>query len=96
MSIQQIVPGIVVSSSGQADVDSSLADVLFDLALQLEESTGFAVDVEHVVAAVVLASRAGQIDAATPLVCDSDSLVAILQPHVKTVFSAFGGSVGED
>jgi hypothetical protein len=40
----QIVPGIVVTSSGQATVDPSLADVLFDLAIKLEEPTSLPVD----------------------------------------------------
>ena len=36
---QQIVPGISISVSGQATVDPILADVLFDLAIKLEEPT---------------------------------------------------------
>ncbi len=36
---QQIVPGISMSHSGQATVDPALADVLFDLGIQLEEIT---------------------------------------------------------
>lgn len=54
----QIVPGISVSSSGQASVDPSLADVLFDLALQLEGPTNLPVDVEHVRAAIVFTNVA--------------------------------------
>ena len=49
-SHQQIVPGISVTSSGQATVDPSLADVLFDLAIELEGPTNLPVDVEHVLA----------------------------------------------
>ena len=48
---QQIVPGISISSSGQATVDPSLSDVLFNLAIKLEEPTNLPVDVEHVLAA---------------------------------------------
>jgi hypothetical protein len=36
---EQVVPGISISPSGQATVDPSLADVLFDLAIKLEEPT---------------------------------------------------------
>ena len=51
---QQVVPGISISSSGQATVDPSLTEVLFDLALKLEEPTNHPVDVQHVLAAIVI------------------------------------------
>ena len=53
---QQIVPGLSVSTTGQATVDPSIADVLFDLAIKLEETTTLPVDVQHVVAALVLSA----------------------------------------
>ncbi len=93
---QQIVPGISVTSSGQATVDPSLANVLFDLAIKLEEPTNLPVDVEHVLAAVVLAARNGELDANTPLSSDDPALVDILVVHVKTVFADYDGKVGRD
>ncbi|TDI90521.1 MAG: hypothetical protein E2O75_06040 [Chloroflexi bacterium] len=93
---QQIVPGISVTSSGQATVDPSLANVLFDLAIKLEEPTNLPVDVEHVLAAVVLAARNGELDANTPLSSDDPALVDILVVHVKTVFADYDGNVGRD
>jgi hypothetical protein len=93
---QQIVPGISVTASGQATVDPSLADVLFDLAIQLEEPTCLPVDVEHVLAAIVLAARKGDIDPNTPLTSNDPTLVALLVSHVKTVFLLYGGKVGSD
>ena len=63
----QIVPGISVTPSGQANVDPALADVLFDLAIKLEEPTNLPADVEHVWVAVVLAAREGELDPNTPL-----------------------------
>jgi hypothetical protein len=95
-SHQQIVPGISVTSSGQATVDPSLANVLFDLAIKLEEPTNLPVDVEHVLAAVVLAARNGELDANTPLSSDDPALVDILVVHVKTVFADYDGKVGRD
>ncbi len=92
----QIVPGIFISSSGQATVDPSLANVLFDLAIKLEEPTNLPVDVEHVLAAVVLAARNGELDANTPLSSDDPVLVDILVVHVKTVFADYDGNVGRD
>lgn len=93
---QQIVPGIFLSSSGEARVASSLTDVLFDLAIKLEESTIHPVDVEHVLAAVVMATRTGELDSNTPLSSDDPSLIEILEGHVETVFNQFGGDVGSD
>ncbi len=92
----RIVPGISVTSSGQATVDPSLADVLFDLAIKLEEPTNLPVDVEHVLAAIVMAARNGELDSNTLLSSDDPTLVEVLVGHVKTVFADFGGQVGKD
>ena len=93
---QRIVPGISVTSSGQATVDPALADVLFDLAIKLEEPTNLPVDVEHVLAALVLAARKGELDPNTPLSSGDPALIEVLVSHVKTVFEQFGGNVGRD
>ena len=95
-SDQQIVPGITVTPSGQATVDPSLTDVLFDLALKLEEPTNLPVGVEHVLAAIVLAARKGELDPNTPLSADDPALAEVLVGHVKTVFADYSGEVGED
>lgn len=92
----QIVPGITVTSSGQANIDPSLTNVLFDLAIQLEEPSNLPVDVEHVLAAIVLAARSGELDANTPISSDDSALVEVLAVHVKTVFADFDGKVGRD
>ena len=93
---QQVVPGVSVTASGQAAVDPSLADVLFDLAIKLEEPTNLPVDVEHVVAAIVLAARQGELDPATRLSSDDPGLITVLIEHVKTVFADYDGKVGMD
>jgi len=93
---QQIVPGISISSSGQATVDPSLSDVLFDLAIKLEEPTNLPVDVEHVLAAIVLAARNGELDPNTPLSSDDPAMAEMLSGHVKTVFADYGGKLGMD
>ena len=92
----QIVPGISVTSSGQATVDPTLTEVLFDLAIKLEEPTNLPVDVEHVLAAVVLSARIGELDPTTPLTSDDPALVEVLVSHVIAVFEQFGGKVGRD
>ena len=95
-SDQRIVQGISVTASGQATVDPSVADVLFDLELKLEEPTNLPVDVEHVLAAIVLAARNGELDANTPLSSNDPALADILGVHVKTIFADYGGKVGMD
>lgn len=93
---RKMVPGISVTPAGQATVDPSVADLLFDLAITLEETTDLPVDVEHVVAAIVLAARNGELDPDTPLSSDDPALTQVLMAHVKTVFEQFGGNVGND
>lgn len=91
-----IVPGISVTASGQATVDPRLTDVLCDLAILLEEPTNLPVDVEHVVGAILLAARHGQVDRDIALLADDPALIAILAVHVKTIFAAYGGKLGRE
>ncbi len=93
---EQVVSGISISPSGQATVDPSLADVLFDLAIKLEEPTQLPVDVEHILAAIVMAARQGELDPNTRLSSEDPALAAVLINHVKTVFAEFDGKVGMD
>ncbi len=93
---EQIVPGLSVGATGQATVDPSLADVLFDLAVQLDESMPFPVDVQHVVAAIVLAARNGELQPNARLSSDDPALAAVLATHVTTVFAKYDGRVGMD
>ena len=93
---EQVVPGISISPSGQATVDSSLTNVLFDLAIKREEPTQLPVDVEHILAAIVMAARQGELDPNTRLSSEDPALAAVLIKHVKTVFAAYDGKVGMD
>ncbi|QDT11158.1 hypothetical protein [Planctomycetes bacterium K23_9] len=92
----QIVPGICVDESGQATVDPSMHDVLFDLALNLEEPTDLAVDMQHVVAALVLARRDEQVDESARIKANDQQLIKLLVPHIKSVFSLYNGQLGAD
>jgi hypothetical protein len=92
----QIVCGISVTPSGQATVDPSLTDVLFDLAVKLEAPTNLPVDVEHVLAAIVLAARKGELDPNTLISSTDQRLTEVLIEHVKTVFAVYDGEVGFD
>ena len=97
---EQVVPGILISPSGQATVDSSLENVLFDLNIKLEEPTQLPDDVEHIVehilAAIVMAARQGELGPNTRLSSEDPALAAVLINHVKTVFAEYDGKVGMD
>ena len=93
---EQVVPGILISPSGQATVDSSLENVLFDLNMKLEEPTQLPDDVEHILAAIVMAARQGELGPNTRLSSEDPALAAVLINHVKTVFAECDGKVGRD
>jgi hypothetical protein len=93
---QHIVPGISISATGEATIAPAMADVLFDLALSLESPTGFPVDVEHVLAAILLAARHGEIDPQTEFTPDDPATVEILIKRVKSIFEDYDGAVGAD
>ncbi len=93
---QQIAPGISLSTSGQATVDPALTDVLIDIAIKIDDMSMFPVDVEHVLAGIVLAAQSGAIQLDTNLSSDNDDLISVLAEHVETVFTKFGGKVGSD
>ena len=93
---QQIVPGISLSKSGQATVDPGLTEVLIDIAIKIDDTSKYPVDVEHVLAAIVLAAKSGSITADTELSSDNEPLMSALAKNVETVFEKFGGKVGKD
>lgn len=93
---QQIVQGISLSSTGQATVAPKLTNVLIDIAIKIDDVSKHPVDVEHVLAAIVLASRAGEVESATDLATADEKLISILAAHVETVFQQFDGKVGAD
>jgi hypothetical protein len=91
-----ILPGLTLSPTGEATIAPSLHEVLFDLAAALEDATDFPVDVEHVVASLVLARRSGQLASETELVSNDLTLVKLLIPHIRSVFTHHGGIVGDE
>jgi len=93
---QPIVPGLSISASGHATVDPSIKETLLDLATSLEVPTDLPVDIEHVVAAIILAVRNKEVDANAILSAKDPSLIEILSPHIKSVFALYGGVLGKD
>ncbi len=87
MSIErQIVPGISIDATGQANIEAGKDDVLFDWALKLEEVTNLPVDVQHVIAALVLAERKGEVTTNKAISANDGVLVSVLTGHVKRFF----------
>lgn len=93
---QPIVQGLSISESGHATIDPSIKETLLDLATSLELPTDLPVDIEHVVAAIILAARNQEIDANAILSAKDSSLIEILTPHIKSVFALYGGILGKD
>ena len=77
-------------------MDAELGKLLFDFALKLEDTVAYPVDVQHVLAAIVLAAKDGRLDRGTPLSIDDAGQVAVLTDYVKIVFTQFQGRLGED
>ena len=93
---REIVPGISISPKNEATVDPQLSDVLFDLALKLEEKTGLAVDVQHALAAIVMGAQTGEVPSDQPISTVDEKLLRTLEKYVRVVFSNFDGKVGQD
>ncbi len=91
-----IVPGIELSHSGQASVDASMGRQLISLALELEAYTSRPVDVQHVLAAIILAANNGDLIAGQPLPQPDPAWMRMLASHVESIFQQTGGRVSED
>ena len=90
-----IVEGIVMTSAGEVTIEPELDEALCDLAIALQEGDE-PVDVEHVVAALILASRAGHVPSDYRLRKKDKPLRALLRPHVRLIFQRYDGQVCEE
>ncbi len=90
-----IVPGLTMDARGVASVNAPLGELLVDLALQLEDVVSDPVDVEHILAAIVLAARDGELDSQTPL-GEVRGLAEILRRQLLVVFTQHRGRLGAD
>jgi len=91
-----IVRGIAMTPAGAVTVDPQVDEALFDLAIALQGPDDTPVDVEHIVAALILASHQGQVPSDYELRQRDKALQAILKPHVRTIFQRYGGQVCEE
>jgi len=90
-----VAEGVLITAAGEVRVDEGLTETLLDLAETLEDRTGRPVDVEHVVAAVVMANRAGKIGSDRRLRTGDDLLLMALVPQIEAIFTRYGGLVAE-
>ncbi len=93
---RQIIPGIVLDASGQASVDGPMGKRLIDLAIELESHTQHKVDVQHVLAAIILAASQGELAADEPLPATDSRLCGLLVRHVDESFARHGGRVAAE
>jgi hypothetical protein len=69
---------------------------LITLAIALEEHTPHPVDVQHVVAAIIYATRDGELALGEPLPDQAPGLMRLLATHVNRMFAEHGGKVSGD
>ncbi len=95
-SNRTVLPGIELDASGQATVDSLVARRLIDLAIELEVYTEHPVDVQHVLAAIILAVGQGELSSQEALPSTDPQLCRILARHVNELFDRLGGELSQD
>lgn len=93
---RQIIPGIELDNAGRASVDASMGRRLISLAIELESFTSRPVDVQHVLAAIIMAAASGESVTGELLQKPEPRLMRLLASHVEQVFQRTGGHVSED
>ncbi|MAI72902.1 MAG: hypothetical protein CMM01_18625 [Rhodopirellula sp.] len=86
---RMIAVGIRLNESGEVSVDGPAGRALFDLAIALEDAVPLPVDVQHVLAAIVLAERSGLVDDQTRVTVDDPSLQQIIREYLPQVFKQY-------
>lgn len=92
---EEIIEGVAIDRRGVVDVDSKLEQPLCDLAIELQ-SGGRAVDVEHVLAAIVMAVRDGKAPRGSTLNELAEHHGATLARYVEVLFAQHGGQVSDE
>lgn len=93
---RQIIPGIELDESGRASVDSATGRNLITLAIELESYTSHPVDVQHVLAAIIIATDTGHVFTRDSLKTPEPSIMRLLASHVESIFKRTGGRVSEE
>lgn len=93
---RQILPGIRLDDTGRASVDAPMGRQLISLAIELEAYTERPADVQHVVAAIILAVGNGELDDRESLERPEPRVLRLLASYIETIFQRTGGRVSED
>ena len=88
-----IAVGICLNESGEVSVDGPAGRALFDLAIALEDATPHPLDIQHVLAAIVLAERDALVGPSTRLTADNLSLKRIICDYLPLVFKQYDDQV---
>lgn len=91
-----IAQGIRLDEAGQVSVDADVGRVLFDLAIELENVVPHPVDVQHVLAAIVLAERDGHVNDQTAISSSNEMLRGWVQTYLPVVIEQYGDQLGAD
>jgi len=93
---RMIAQGISADDSGQVSVDADAGRLLIELAIDLEASVAEPVDVQHVLAAIVLAASDGLVDDQTRMSPDNDAVRNIVIRYLPVVLERFGDQLGSE
>ena len=96
MMKRMITQGILVDDAGQVSVDAETGRLLIDLAIDLEGAVPQAFDVQHVLAAIVLAAQEGLIGDQTCMSRDNPTLRNSVIRYLPVVLERYGDQLGSD
>ena len=92
-SPEQIVAGVTIDRQGLVSVEEGFQQTLCDIALALQECTPHAVDVEHVLAALVMSVRDGKLPRNIDLNSNGSEQTRILSRYVNVLFERYAGEI---
>ena len=90
---ETIVQGISLNRRGTVTVAPGHQQTLCDVAIALQGVCQYAVDVEHVVAALVMAVRDGRIERDSAISGDDELVIRVLQQYMPLLFEQLKGAV---
>ena len=92
-----ILPGIESDESGRVSVDSIAGKLLFDLAVEAEDAVPHPVDVEHVLAALILAVHDHDlvVESVEDMTLSNPVLLAATRKFLPIVFERYGTGLGD-
>ena len=91
--VEHIVEGVTIDRQGTVVVGKGFQQTLCDIALDLQEQTPHAVDVEHVLAALVMAVRDGKIPRNSGFSSVNEDQNKILSRYIEVLFERYAGKI---